>query len=183
MKIGGTISGAVFSGDDRRFRYALWRRWNNSPKNLDALLFIGLNPSTANVTKDDPTIRRLVNFAKSWGFGGLFVGNLFSIVSADPAVLFLEPSSLKYQILASVELPGGPNDDALRRMRDLCSLVVVGWGEHGKFAGTRTAEVMALIGEPVHCFKVNHSGEPTHPLYLPGNSKPIRYYRKGASHG
>ncbi len=174
MKIGGTISGAVFSDEDRRFRLALWRRWNNSPKNLDALLFIGLNPSTANVTKDDPTVVRLANFAKSWGFGGLFVGNLFSIVSADPAVLFLEPS---------VELPGGPNDDALRRMRDLCSLVVVGWGDHGKFAGTRPAEVLALIGEPVHCFKVNRSGEPSHPLYLPGNSKPVRYYRKGASHG
>lgn len=169
MKVGGTISGAIFS-DDRRFRYALWRRWNNSPKNLDALLFIGLNPSTANATKDDPTIRRVAEFAKSWGFGGLFVGNLFSIVSADPAVLCLEPA---------VELPGGLNDQAIINMRLISTVVMVGWGDFGRYTGTRPAEVLTLVGEPVHCIKVNQSGEPSHPLYLPGNSKLITYYRKG----
>lgn len=171
MNISRSMNGAIFSGDDRRFRYALWRRWNYSPKSLDALLFIGLNPSTANATRDDPTIRRLVNFAKSWGFGGLFVGNLFSLVSADPAVLLTDTSK---------ELYGGPNDVAIKRMRELCSLVVVGWGEFGKRVGYRVAAVMDLVGEPVHCIKMNQSGEPAHPLYLPGNSKLIRYYRKGA---
>jgi len=173
MNIGGSISGAVFNGEDHRFRYALWRRWNNAPKNLDALLYIGLNPSTANATKDDPTIRRMINFAKAWGFGALYVGNLFSIVSADPAVLFLEPS---------VELPGGPNDAAIERMWGLCSIVVVGWGEFGKRVGYRTAAVLNLVGEPVYCLKTTKAGEPSHPLYLPGNLKLIRYYRKGISH-
>jgi len=174
MNIGRSMNGAIFSDDDRRFRYALWRRWNYTPKNLDALLFIGLNPSTANATRDDPTIRRLVNFAKSWGFGGLFVGNLFSIVSADPAVLLTDTSK---------ELYGGPNDAAIKRMRELCTLVVVGWGEFGKRVGYRPAAIMDLVGEPVYCIKVNRSGEPSHPLYLPGNSKLERYYRKGTSHG
>jgi len=172
VNIGGSISGAIF-GDGRRFRYALWRRWKNSPKNLDALLFIGLNPSTANGTKDDPTVVRMINFAKSWGFGGLFVGNLFSIVSADPAVLLTDTSK---------ELYGGPNDAAIKQMRNLCSLVVVGWGEFGKRVGYRPAAVLDLVGEPVYCIKLNRSGEPSHPLYLPGNSKLIRYYRKGACH-
>jgi len=167
MNIGGSISGAIFS-DDRRFRYALWRIWD---KSLDALLFIGLNPSTAGVTKDDPTVVRMVGFAKSWGFGGLFVGNLFSIVSADPAVLCLE---------SSAELPGGPNDTAIINMRLISTTVIVGWGDFGRYAGTRPAEVLALIGEPVHCIKVNRSGEPSHPLYLSGSLKLIRYYRKGA---
>ena len=167
MNIGGSISGAIFS-DDRRFRYALWRIWD---KSLDALLFIGLNPSTAGVTKDDPTVVRMVGFAKSWGFGGLFVGNLFSIVSADPAVLCLE---------SSAELPGGPNATAIINMRLISTTVIVGWGDFGRYAGTRPAEVLALIGEPVHCIKVNRSGEPSHPLYLSGSLKLIRYYRKGA---
>jgi len=131
-----------------------------------------LNPSTANATKDDPTVVRLVNFAKSWGFGALYVGNLFSVVSADPFVLHFP---------TSVEFPGGPNDTAIKRMRDLCSLVVVGWGEYARKVSIKRADaVLALVGEPVHCFKVNQSGEPAHPLYLPGNSKLIRYYRKAA---
>ena len=164
MNIGGSISGALFSDDNRRFRYALWRIWERTG---DHLLFIGLNPSTANGTKDDPTVVRMANFAKSWGFGGLFVGNLFSIVSANPAVLLTDTSK---------ELYGGPNDAAIKQMRELCTLVVVGWGEFGKHFGYRPAAVLDLVGEPVHCIKVNRSGEPSHPLYLPGNSKLIRYY-------
>lgn len=170
MKIGGSISGAVFSGDDRRFRYALWRIWDKSPKSMSRLLFIGLNPSTANATKDDPTVVRLISFAKFWGFGGLYVGNLFSLVSADPAVLLTQTWK---------ELDCGPNDMAIKQMRKLCSLVVVGWGEFGKRVRYRSAAVMGLVGEPVYCIKVNQSGEPSHPLYLPGNSKLIRYYWKG----
>ena len=110
------------------------------------------------------------NFAKSWSFGGLFVGNLFSLISPNPAPLFLGESP---------ELPGGPNDAALLNMRLLSTVVMVGWGDFGQYAGTRPAEVLALVSEPVHCIKMNQSGEPSHPLYLPGNSKLIRYYQKG----
>ena len=166
MIIGESISGALFSDDTRRFRYALWRRWE---KTGDNLLFIGLDPSTANNLRDDPTIRRLIGFAKSWGFGGLFAGNLFSIVSADPAILFLSQSQ---------ELPGGPNDTAIKRMRELSTMALVAWGEWGINAGTRPSEVLSLIGEPVYCLKVNQSGEPTHPLYLPSDTKLMRYYRR-----
>ena len=165
MNIGGSISGALFSDDTRRFRFSLWRIWEETG---DYLLFIGLNPSTANGVKDDPTIRRVINFAKSWNFGGLYCGNLFSLVSPDPNRLFFE---------ACPELPGGPNNEAIKRMRELSTCVLVGWGEWGQNAGLRPSEVLALIGEPVYCLKVNKSGEPTHPLYLPANTKLSRYYR------
>ena len=62
-------------------------------------------------------------------------------------------------------------------MRELSKLVIVGWGEWGTNAADRPKEVLALIGEPVHCLKVNKSGEPSHPLYLPANTKLIRYHR------
>lgn len=87
MNIGESISGAVFSDENRKFRYALWRIWDIT---LDGLLFIGLNPSTAEHVKDDPTVRRLIGFAKTWGFGSLFVGNLFSLVTPDPAKIWFE---------------------------------------------------------------------------------------------
>lgn len=165
MLIGEGISGAAFSDSNRRFRYALWRIWE---KTGDNLLFIGLNPSTANHITDDPTIRRLVGFAKSWGFGGLFVGNLFSLVTATPDVLWFESSR---------EEPNGPNDIAIKRMRELSTLAVVGWGTWGGNAGLRPSAVLALIGEPVYCLKMTKAGEPGHPLYLPANTKMMRYYR------
>ena len=163
MEIGNGISGALFNGESHKFRYALWRIWDRTKQTL---LFIGLNPSTANDIKDDPTIRRLVNFAKSWGYGGLYAGNLFSIVSANPDVLFLS---------SSTEQPDRPNDMAIKQMCDLTSTRLVGWGEWGKNAGKRPDTVLALLGEPVFCLKVNQSGEPCHPLYLPKDTKLIRY--------
>lgn len=166
MNIGGSISGALFSDNYRHHRFALWRIWDLAK---DALLFIGLNPSTANHLQDDPTIRRVAGFAKDWGFGGLFAGNLFSLVSADPRRLFFE---------ASPELTGSPNDQAIKRMRELSTLVLAGWGTWGTNAGTRPAEVLALVGEPVYCLKTTKVGEPTHPLYQPRDSKLVRYYRK-----
>ena len=165
MNIGGSISGAVFNDENRRFRYALWRIWD---KSKEALLFIGLNPSTANDIKNDPTIMKLVGFSKSWGFGGLYAGNLFSIVSANPDVLFFE---------SSVEQPNGLNDQAIKQMNKLCSTVLVGWGEWGQNAGLRPSQVLSLIGERAFCLKVNKSGEPSHPLYLPSSSKMTLYAR------
>ncbi len=66
----------------RRYRYDLWRRWDDSKP---FAMFIGLNPSTADETLDDPTIRRCINFAKSWGYGGLCMTNLFAFRATDPA--------------------------------------------------------------------------------------------------
>lgn len=166
MEIGEGISGALFS-EGNRYRYALWRKWEIGGDNL---LFIGLNPSTANDVRDDPTIRRMINFAKGWGFSGLFVGNLFSIVSADPLVL---------HFATSVEFPDGPNDVAIKRMRELCTLVIVGWGVYAKKVSIkRPAAVLDLVGEPIYCLKTTKVGEPSHPLYLPANTKLSRYYRK-----
>lgn len=165
MNIGEGISGAIFSDSERRFRYALWRVWRPDD---DKLLFIGLNPSTANNIKDDPTIRRLVGFAKSWGFGGLFVGNLFSLVTANPGNLWFSPSP---------EQPNGPNDVALKRMRELSMKVLVGWGNEGRNAGTRPKEVLALVGDPVFCLRTTIAGEPNHPLYMPLSSHLIPYVK------
>lgn len=168
MNIDEGISGATFSDPERRYRYALWRTWYPDG---DRLLFIGLNPSTANNIKDDPTIRRLIGFAKSWGFGGLFVGNLFSLVSANPDVLWFTPST---------DQVNGPNDTAIKRMRELSTKVLVGWGDEGKNAGKRPESVLAILGEPVYCLKVNKSGEPSHPLYLPLSSK-LEVYLRGVA--
>jgi hypothetical protein len=166
VNIGETISGALFSDSNKKYRYALWRIWDRSKR---ALLFVGLNPSTANEIHNDPTIVRLANFAKSWGYGGLYCGNLFSLVSANPDVLWISPCT---------EQPGGPTDMALQQMRSLSSIVMVGWGNEGRNAGKRPEEVLKLLGVPVYCIKTTLSGEPIHPLYMPSSSKLIPYVRR-----
>ncbi|HHC7270859.1 TPA: DUF1643 domain-containing protein [Vibrio parahaemolyticus] len=59
--------------DCRTYRYELWRIWDEQKPYA---MFVGLNPSTADETEDDPTIRRCIYFAKSWGYGGLCMANL-----------------------------------------------------------------------------------------------------------
>ena len=73
-------SGAIFSSC-RKYRYALWRNWDESKPRP---MIIGLNPSTADEKENDPTIVRCINFAKSWGYGGVYVANLFAFRATLP---------------------------------------------------------------------------------------------------
>src|SRR4051812_26865304 len=67
-----------------RYRYLLTRQVGPGPR---AATFIMLNPSTADATKDDPTIRRCIGFARQWGCGRLSVLNLFAFRATDPAAM------------------------------------------------------------------------------------------------
>lgn len=73
------IKGAQFS-QCRKYRYALWRTWDDDSH----ITFIGLNPSTADETEDDPTIRRCIAYAKKWEFGGINMLNLFAFRATSP---------------------------------------------------------------------------------------------------
>lgn len=79
--------------EDRAFRYTLWREWDvdsltgcadDLPHGHQFAQFIGLNPSTADETRDDPTIRRCIGFAKLWGYGALCMTNLFAFRATKP---------------------------------------------------------------------------------------------------
>ncbi len=147
--------------EDRRYRYSLIRVWDaEKPK----VLFIGLNPSSADETEDDATIRRCIGFAKRWGFGAILVGNLFAIRSKDPAVLY------------EAKDPIGPeNDVCLAKMAQEASLVVAAWGNNGGYRN-RSEEVSALFPQ-MKCLGVNKTGEPKHPLYVPSNQALMDFKR------
>ena len=70
----GTWSHAVLDKTGQ-YRYWLWRLWD---ADLPHVCFCMLNPSKADAVTDDPTLRRCINFAKSWGYGSLSVVNLFA---------------------------------------------------------------------------------------------------------
>jgi len=78
------VKGSASISRDGRYRYALRRVWD--PRN-PSVLFIGLNPSTADHQQDDPTIRRCIRFARDWGFGELIAANLFAFRTKSPRLL------------------------------------------------------------------------------------------------
>lgn len=149
-------SDAKFS-ECRQYRYALWRLWDESKPYV---MFVGLNPSTADETTDDPTINRCIDFAKSWGYGGLCMTNLFAYRSTDPANL------------RTTQDPIGPdNDNWLKELAKNAGVVVAAWGNDGAYLG-RSKEVTSTI-KNLKCLKINKTGEPAHPLYQPGTAKLI----------
>jgi hypothetical protein len=146
--------GAHFS-EDRNYRYALWRIWN---PDKPLVMFIGLNPSTANERTNDPTIKRVMKLAGGWGYGGFYMMNLFAIVSSDPAVLVNHPDPL------------GENDYWLEKIAIECETIVFAWGAF-KEARAR-AEVVAKMFAGALCLRKTKDGHPWHPLYIPANTKP-----------
>lgn len=149
---------------DYRYRYTLWRRWNSR---LVDLVVIGLNPSTADATLDDPTIRRCIGFAKRERCGGLFMLNLFALRATDPRAM-----------RASADPVGPDNDEAIRRFTAGQHVVVAAWGAHGGHRG-RDAQVRAMVPN-LKCFGVTKDGHPKHPLYLKADT-PLVDFPAGAA--
>ncbi len=151
-------SGAEFS-PDRIHRYSLWRIWN---KDKPYAAFVGLNPSTADEQKNDPTVRRCINYARDWGYGGLIMLNIFAYRSTDPGNLYTAAD------------PVGPqNDSFIRSVSSRAGITIAAWGNHGEFLN-RGREVIKLLKDP-HCLKVTKAGCPGHPLYLRKDLKPLPY--------
>lgn len=151
------MRGAYFS-DDRMYRYYLWRKWDVKKP---VIMFIGLNPSTANEISDDPTIRRVVSFARSWGYGAVYMMNLFSFVTAYP------------EELLKAKNPVGDNDMYLNVIGKMCSATVFAWGSF-KEAKER-AEIVMNMFPSATCLGINKNGTPKHPLYVAGKTSQMNF--------
>lgn len=151
-------SGAVLS-PDRQYRYLLWRQWSGTDR---LAMFIALNPSTADEFQDDPTIRRCTGFARDWNASGFVVANLFAYRATKP-----------HDLLSTPEPVGQENDQQLLVASRLCVIVIACWGNHGTHL-QRSAVVRALIPE-MQSLRINKSGEPCHPLYLPSHLRPTPF--------
>lgn len=150
---------AVFS-PGRLYRYELERKWD---ERLGTVLFVMLNPSTADASVDDATVERCIGYAASWGYGTLLVGNLFALRSTDP-------SKLK-----RVSDPVGPgNDDALRSLASRADLVLAAWGARGILMG-RDQTVLEMLDVEWHALAETKAGQPHHPLYLRKDLSPYPY--------
>lgn len=148
-------SAAVIS-DDGLFRYRLSRTWDAS---LPVVCWVLLNPSTADAERDDPTVRRIRGFSQSWGFGGFVVVNLFAFRATNPKALMGVPD------------PIGPDNDAAIDAETSDRVTVVAWGTFGKIndRGRDVLRRLAGRGRGVQCLGVTGTGQPVHPLYVPGD--------------
>lgn len=160
--IGDGPSGAVFS-EDRAYRYSLWRRWEPDCHPSRMMAAIGLNPSTADEFRSDPTITRLMNYAKKFGYGGIAMLNLFAFRATDP------------KVMKQCGIPIGPlNNEAIQSVVAACgNKLLCCWGNHGEHM-KRGAEVVYILDQTeLLVFKITKTGQPSHPLYLPASLLPV----------
>ncbi|EUC12111.1 DUF1643 domain-containing protein [Paraburkholderia hospita] len=139
-----------------QYRYLLKRHAESMSPMKTTPLFVMLNPTTADPTLDDLTIRRCRGFAKLWDGNGLTVANLYALRSTAPAALWSHPD------------PVGPdNDDYLWNLASDCGDVVCAWGSNAKPEhAARVATILADAGARLWCLSTTNDGSPRHPLYV-----------------
>lgn len=177
------IGEARFS-DCRRYRYALRRFITAERKAWRSVVFVMLNPSTADAFKLDPTVRKCLAFARLWGFDAVQVVNLFALRSPHPADLYVAD-----RLASPTNLyPCGDNPVNDQYLLAICAysdLAIAAWGNHGhdKRLGERGAVVRDMLegnGVELHHLGLCDGGAPIHPLargkaHIPMHRQPTRW--------
>jgi len=157
----GLTGGALFS-PCRGYRYALTRTWDASKPTV---VFCGLNPSTADETKDDPTIRREVDFAATWGFGRYIKVNAYGFRCTNPKGLWCVGDPR-----------GSDNFLAIQVYAREAALFVVAWGNNIRERDAfELRNLLRLEGIKPHALRLTKHGNPSHPLYLPKTLVPFAW--------
>lgn len=165
------MSGGADISDCGTYRYRLWRYWSHDPE----VVWVMLNPSTADDATDDPTIRKCMGFTRYWSqldtmpnFGGIIVVNLYALRATDPSELLRHPD------------PVGPlNDEYVFDALRSAAYIVTAWGAKKSNALKSHKEredrifqmaASAATAPMCHLGRTRH-GHPRHPLYLPYSSQ------------
>lgn len=159
---GNELAGAVYS-KWKGYRYRLWRRWD---RGAPVGCFLMLNPSTATELVLDPTVTRCQRYLERWGYGGMEILNLFAYRATDPLAMKAQAD------------PVGPGNDAhIRAVAAAADLVVCAWGTHGAYQGRAEAvrDMLLADGVRLYALRLTKTGQPSHPLYLPGDLNPLRW--------
>jgi hypothetical protein len=144
----------------RKYRYSLWRIWD---KSKPLVMFIGLNPSTADETDADPTIESVIRISKHNGYGGFYMMNCWAYIATKPEELKINPMSEQW------------NNDTITVIASKCDAVVFAWGNF---------KIVRDMGKDKELFEMfprakvigfNKNGSPKHPLFQKGTSTLINY--------
>lgn len=159
------IKGAKIS-ECQKYRYSLWRIWDETkPK----IMFVMLNPSTADATKDDATIRRCTDFTKNWGYGGFYVCNLFAYRSTNPKELLTQDNPF-----------GDENIYQTRQLTDKVSKIICAWGNRPILSKILKRQneldlLPPITADKLYYLELSKDKTPKHPLYLRKNLIPQRF--------
>lgn len=160
---GTSAAGAIFS-DCEKYRYRLWRVWDESKQKV---CFLMLNPSIADENQLDPTVTRCKKRAQALGYGGFEVVNIFALRSTDPTELYKTDDPM-----------GSGNLEAIAEAVIDSDIVICAWGCDGKLMDvgeTVKNQICGFFPEKLHYLKLNRDGSPTHPLYLKYSLQPTRW--------
>lgn len=154
----------AFLSTDRKYRYWLIRVWDDL---LPIVAVIGVNPSTADETVDDPTIRKDMGFARRLGFGGILKLNVGAYRSTDPKAWrkALDPF-------------GSENSAwhlAMYARQFGATKTIAAWGRNGSYAPGRCQAIVKEFGSNLWCFGKNPDGTPRHTLMLPYSTELVSY--------
>lgn len=151
------------------YRYTLTRDWEDG----QSVMWLMFNPSTADATEDDATIRKCIGFSKKWGYGRMIVVNLFAVRSRDP-------KAVARMSMATAE--GPLNDYWIIEAAKDAREVICAWGcaQHAPGIGGRIRNVMALIqshtaNTPLMCLGYRNDDHPRHPLMLPYSTERVGF--------
>lgn len=150
-----------------KYRYLLRRTWDAA---LPRVLFVMLNPSTADAEVDDATIRSCIRLSKTFNYGSFEVVNLFAYRATDPA-----------ELTKAADPIGPKNDAAIMAAVGRCDLVICAWGAH-PMTGRRSRDVWHMIRSSrpaVFCLGTTKAGHPKHPLYIKSGT-PLTNYKAPA---
>jgi hypothetical protein len=155
--------GATFS-EDRKKRYRLWRSWDTTKQSV---LFIMMNPSTANKDADDPTINIIKQHAANWEFGGLYVGNLYAHCCSN---------SSEARRIINPDERDATNEQHIREMAAQCSKVVYAWGTKGPNKKTQREPkwLREIVSDVAYCIDMTAKDKlPKHPKQWSHNTLKI----------
>lgn len=143
-----------------KYRYSLGRKWAEGPH----ALFVMLNPSTADASKDDATVRRCIKFAMNWELCGLRVVNLFAFRATKPADM------------KKAEDPVGPeNNQFLIKEAGAAEKIVFAWGAQGGYRKRDLAVRKLLKLHETWYFTLLKGNQPQHPLFVRGDCELKRW--------
>jgi len=168
--------GATLS-DCGLYRYSLWRRWDYTEPSV---LFVMLNPSTADAGNDDPTIRKCIGFAKRWGLGGIRVVNLYAYRATYPRDLTEAVGAGIDPVAASQRWARNANDAAITSAASDAARIIAAWGAWTGPFDLRVSRVQRLLaGRHVEALKLTKHGHPWHPLMARYDLEPLTYWSGG----
>lgn len=148
----------------KKYRWWLWRRWSDMP----LVVWIMMNPSTADHTKNDPTIFKIIRYSTKWGYGAALILNVYAYRTS-------RQENLPQDAAARLGYANRRWLSTIMRYAKRKNLkVVCAWGAKHAEAGSFIRGLSKDLGVKLYCLRISKTGEPAHPLYLEEHLTPIR---------